>query len=48
MGSRRNFIKTSAGVGADAALGVCPKSLRGAPVGGDSRHEDSAYLFESA
>ncbi len=32
MGSRRNFIKTSAGVGAVAALGVFPKSLQGAPA----------------
>ncbi|MEE2898613.1 MAG: N(4)-(beta-N-acetylglucosaminyl)-L-asparaginase [Gemmatimonadota bacterium] len=32
MGNRRDFIKTSAGVGAGAALGVFPRSLRGAPA----------------
>ena len=32
MGSRRDFIKTSAGVGAGAALGLFPKSLQGAPA----------------
>lgn len=30
MDSRRDFIKTSAGVGAGAALGVFPRSLQGA------------------
>jgi N4-(beta-N-acetylglucosaminyl)-L-asparaginase len=31
MSTRRDFIKTSAGVGAGAALGVFPKTLQGAP-----------------
>ena len=31
MGSRRDFVKTSVGVSAGAALGVFPKSLHGAP-----------------
>jgi len=31
MSTRRDFIRTSAGVGASAALGVFPKSLHGAP-----------------
>ena len=32
MGTRRDFIRTSAGVGAGAALGVFPKSLRSMPA----------------
>ena len=32
MGTRRDFIRTSAGVGAGAALGVFPKSLRSTPA----------------
>jgi len=31
MSTRRDFIRTSAGVGAGAALGVLPKNLEGAP-----------------
>ena len=31
MATRRDFIRTSAGVGAGAALGAFPKALEGAP-----------------
>jgi len=48
MGSRRDFIKTSAGVAAGAALGVFPRSLQGAPAAVIRLDgpKDSAYLFE--
>ena len=58
MTTRRDFLRTTAGAGAGAAFGIVPTvEVKGAPavlvrrvtpvsVDGDTRLEDSAYLFE--
>ena len=44
MTTRRDFLRTTAGVGAGAAIWAGVRFA--VSVDGDSRHEDSAYLFE--
>ena len=44
MATRRDFLRTTAGVGPEAAIWAGARLA--VSVDGDTRHEDSAYLFE--